>query len=306
MECVLGHNNIKEELFNDIPMYCCISCRLVWRQTFDVPIARYEDKEIRVYETKINDRLANSLDRIKTIRKYVDLNNICDIGSGEGAFLNALAQFGYTNSVGIEPSNKSVEFAVEHGLCMENGTIEDVARVVAKYNLHTFTMFHLIEHLPNPLVAVQKLFNIMQQKDKLVIETPNFDSYVFHRVNYKHNLICSEHLFYFNENNLQLLLEKVGFSVVVHGKRDFYGLNSSIRTFLFKLRFGKMSGHRNANDANNVKLYFTNESNFKRKDSINIYANLINVFKKSVRLVLRKLVHLLGREDYMWFVVQKL
>ena len=58
--------------------------------------------------------------------------------------------------------------------------------------------------------------------------------------------------------------------------------------------------------SNNVKLYFTNESNFKRKDSINIYDNLINVFKKSIRLVLRKLVHLLGREDYMWFVVQKL
>ncbi len=269
----------------------------MWRQSFDIPESHYTQKLVRLDEIKIRDRMFNSFDRIKRMRKYVDFNSVCDIGSGEGIFLKALKEKGYKDGIGIEPSNQASGFAKENSLDVRYGTLNNLREILTEDTVHTFTLFHVIEHLDNPIDSIKKIFDVMKQGDRLLIETPNIDSYILERLNYKHDLIYTEHLFYFTPVSLQKLLEEVGFTSVASGKRDFVSYTQSIRELLFKIGMGD----------DESKFNQVNHSMSQENNNIEpVKENGIKRFLKNVlRSLLRKIIHLLGREDYIWIVVEK-
>jgi len=148
-ECIVCGNQGKPIVRNDVSMLLCDKCGLYWRESFDLPCNFYDTREFELEKAgKEEARYANSLERIKTFQKYTNMNNLCDVGCGEGIFLKTLCDLGYKNSVGLEPSVEAREFATQNNLKIIQGGVENINKAFLNENrIHTLTLFHVIEHL---------------------------------------------------------------------------------------------------------------------------------------------------------------
>ena len=286
-------NNTREIIRNGLFMFECKICGLFWRNKFDNDIVHYEDLGIKISSDKLNARIRNANDRINFIEKYIKPNNLCDIGAGEGVFVSELKKRGYQNIIGIEPNKKAVFFARSHGINVSEGSINNILNIVKNNNIHILTLFHVIEHLNDPLGTLISIYESLGKGDHLVIETPNAKAYSILKVNYQHPLFYPEHLFYFNTKNLISLLKMAGFSIKVKGKRSFDQYNMDIRQSLFRLGIGKPP----------FKL-------FKKNSCENV--SIAKKYSKRnliIRMIIRKTFNLaviiLRRVDYQCVIAQK-
>lgn len=294
-KCIVCNSSYQTVIWNKLPIRKCVSCGLAWREDFDISIDHYKSGIRRLGSQKIQTRLRNCMDRIRTLSKYIDLNNVCDIGCGEGIFLYALQKLGYTHSLGIEPNEMVSDFVREYHLEVHRGTIDDVCDIAGQKDVRIYTMFHLIEHLPDPRVSLTKLVSCMENTDYLVIETPDIDSYIFKVSQYKNDLIYEEHLFYYNQANLKKLLESCGLKVVAQGKRGFDQLHASIRDSLTRLGLLRPAIHKKQNE----KIHKTS-----REESTNTTHELA-LWRKILQRFLGYVVLYTDRTDYQWIIVRK-
>jgi 2-polyprenyl-3-methyl-5-hydroxy-6-metoxy-1,4-benzoquinol methylase len=299
-ECIICESSSDELVLNDLLMRKCQECGLIWRQSFNLPLQHYEEKDRDLSSGKQERRLANCKNRARTFGKYVDLNNLCDVGCGEGMFLKVLQDLGYKNVRGIEPSrsDKYAEFARENNLNIQKDTIKDIGSIINSHNIHTITMFHVIEHLENPLESLKIIYDNLAPGSWVVIEAPNTEAHSLLKSNYKHELlIYPEHFFYFNESNLEALLEKIGFHVITKGKRDFNPeSNLNISESLFRLGVLRKNIHAKKYKST-IESDGLNSSRFKN--------SLIDKVKNIIRFILTKMVIILGRQDFMWIIARK-
>lgn len=288
---LVGHVVVR----NNLPMYLCDICGLFWRKSFELGECHYEQRGFELENNdKINARYANSLERIETLRKYISLDNVCDVGCGEGVFLKALKDRGYTNAIGLEPSIKARDYASVNNLNIFEGDIESVNNSFFKeHNTHVITMFHVIEHLKDPKEVLKRIYDNLSEGDCLAIETPDTDSFIFTKTNYQNEFIYSEHLFYFNKNNLLTLLKTIGFKFVSLGNRDFNENTLSIRESLFRIGFTRFSSFKKGNIKTKQRILKDNNTNSS------------GILKTILRALLSKVVKLMGRGNYLWVIVEK-
>ena len=75
-------------------------------------------------------------------------------------------------------------------------------------------MFDLIEHLENPVQYLLRLKKHLNSGGKILIFTPNFDSFAISYAKENSNLITPfEHLIYFNKKSIERLANKIGMKV---------------------------------------------------------------------------------------------
>lgn len=294
--CSVCGNEGQEIERNNLSMFLCDTCGLFWRKSFELDDHHYEQRGFELENIdKINARYANSMERIKTLRKYITLDNVCDVGCGEGIFLRALRDLGYKNAIGLEPSIKAQSYALANNLKIFEGDIENTDNTFfKKHDTHVLAMFHVIEHLKNPKEVIKRIYNNLNAGDCLVIETPDTDSLVFTKTNYQNEFIYPEHLFYFNKNNLGTLLQGVGFKLLASGNRDFNENALSIRGALYRLGFVGFNQSNEGLLEATLKKGTSKDNNVKR-----------GILKIIVRFFLSKAVKLSGRGNYLWIIVQK-
>jgi 2-polyprenyl-3-methyl-5-hydroxy-6-metoxy-1,4-benzoquinol methylase len=131
-----------------------------------------------------------------------------DVGCGAGQNLEALLRRGW-RAEGIDPNPEQAERARQGGKSVEAADLEQAARDGARRGRYDLvTMFHVIEHLPDPAADLRALAELLRAGGLLVVETP---------------LCCDlynlDHLFFFTEGSLRLLVERAGFKVL---SRFFY------------------------------------------------------------------------------------
>jgi len=270
----------------------CKGCGLIWLEDFNVSENGYRKEMVDTTQGKIKERLLDSKDRFNILKRYAKLDNLCDIGCGDGSFLEILRQNGYKNIFGIDPNIMFCKFARQRGLEVFEGKIEDFSRLTKNRTINTITMFHLIEHLKNPKEILEVIYKNIKKGDKLIIETPSIDAVPLKNSNYVHRLIYSKHLFYFNIKNLQKFLTDIGFKVEAMGKRDFNRYNLNIRESLFRLGFLPARIIKEANDS---RL----ERKERKKHSIKSF------IKNIIRKALSRVVILFGRTNFIWVVAEK-
>ncbi|MEK7167937.1 MAG: class I SAM-dependent methyltransferase [Patescibacteria group bacterium] len=288
-ECQICGNSSVGLVLNDLPMKKCVNCGLVWRQDFDIDPDCYREEHIYLGSEKVKGRSSNSRQRIAIFKKYADLNNLLDVGTGDGIFLKTLTLQGYRNVLGLEPSIKNADFIKDNNLRVIEGCLSDICRVVRENNINTVALFHVIEHLPDPLESLKLVFDGLKKGDKLIIETPDIEAYAFRKRDYRTKNFYNEHLFYFNQKNLKDILVKAGFKAVASGRRDFDQFNMSIKECLFRL------GLLNDKIATVEKKEKT--AGFSSKED--------SALTKLARKVLSRAVVALNRLNYSWIVVEK-
>ena len=97
-------------------------------------------------------------------------------------------------SQGIEPNVGYSSYArEEYGIKIETGQLSDVN---GKFNV--ITMFHALEHIPNPVKTFELLFGLLQESGHLLIEVPNIET----NDASPHNIYFKAHIHYFSASTL--------------------------------------------------------------------------------------------------------
>jgi 2-polyprenyl-3-methyl-5-hydroxy-6-metoxy-1,4-benzoquinol methylase len=103
------------------------------------------------------------------IKKYAS-KRVLDIGCGIGAYTRALSQDGY-ECVGIEDNQTYVDDCRKSGLrvqCMNAHRLEFPTE-----SFDTVIMVEVLEHLSNPILALQEAFRVAKQN--VMLSVPNID-----------------------------------------------------------------------------------------------------------------------------------
>lgn len=133
---------------------------------------------------------------------------VLDLGAGGGEFV-AMAGSAGLQAEGIEPNQGYANHAAQVlGLRVRQGRWQDFA--MPEPRLAAVTMFHVLEHLPDPLGCVRQIAGWLQPGGCLFVEVPNLVAPLATRKRRFHRA----HLVHFTPETLASLVRRAGFEVL--------------------------------------------------------------------------------------------
>lgn len=199
--------------------YLVFSCCNYYKQQFFL-----SDKEIKLlYRGDYSGYIYNGVNYYKRrlilflkafrLRRFIKGKDILEVGSATGDFLNASKGFTPNSITGIELSYHASQIAKKkYGFKFIN---KDIEKHKIKKKFDTIFMFHVIEHLQNPIKTIQTCQNILKPGGVLIMETPNIDSWEF-KFFYKKwiSLSVPFHTYLFSSKSFIKILSKVKLKLV--------------------------------------------------------------------------------------------
>ena len=157
----------------------------------------------------------NALDRwqwysdfIKPSPVKADFRSV-DIGASSGEFIFLLKTLGF-NPLGIEPHAGYGNYAVKtYGLNVCSGTLEDNMPKLALGSQHLISMFHVFEHLVDPIQTLKLLAQYLHPSGHLFIEVPDAT-----RLCAPHTMFFKAHTLYFTKQSLAQVFAAAGLVIV--------------------------------------------------------------------------------------------
>ena len=152
---------------------------------------RQDYKRTNIPKIKHVYRAGNlALERINFLKeRNIIKGNLLDVGAGGGEFTYLSGRLGFI-SQGIEPNIGYSNYArKEYGINIQTGHLSDVCQ---KFDL--ITMFHALEHIPNPIQTFKLLYELLNNEGSLFIEVPNIET----KDASPHNIYFKAHIHYFS------------------------------------------------------------------------------------------------------------
>jgi SAM-dependent methyltransferase len=138
---------------------------------------------------------------------------ILDVGASTGVFLSEMRRYGAWTVAGVELSAQAAQYAREtFNLDLFVGQVES-----APWPPHSFdvvTLWDVLEHLPEPALALKKIRELLAEDGYLIVSVPNGDSVdarLFGR--YWIGLDAPRHMSVFNRTSLQRLMRDTGYTI---------------------------------------------------------------------------------------------
>ncbi|MFC2170259.1 class I SAM-dependent methyltransferase [Acidobacteriota bacterium] len=177
----------------------------------------YSKIEDPLYQEEALGRSKNFARILSFLEKFhPSRGNIFDVGAATGILMNIARERGW-EPAGIEPSCWAVEVAAQkYDLQLYEGYFES-ARL--KQNYYTsVTMVDFIEHIPCPLGAVRKAYEILASNGTLCVVTPDINSLAAKTMKGKWWHYRPAHLAYFSLESITHLLSHAGFRILKNRK----------------------------------------------------------------------------------------
>ncbi len=171
-------------------------------------ILKQDPKTDKAVEIEINKYIGRATEIVNQFGKK---GKLLDIGCSAGFFLACLKKYGW-DVTGVEISQWASNFARKKlGLKVYTGKVEDVN---FSDQFDVITMYHVLEHLPNPSNTLEKVYDILDTNGVLIINGPNFASFdrIWHGKEWR-GYDLPFHLYHFTPDTYRAFLEKTGFSV---------------------------------------------------------------------------------------------
>jgi SAM-dependent methyltransferase len=136
-----------------------------------------------------------------------------DVGCAGGHWVEALLEAGW-DAEGLEPSAPIAARARERlGARLIEGTLEADALDGRRYEL--ISMWDVIEHLPAPLAALERVRELLAPGGRLVLETQDLGAPLARLLGRRwHHFKHEEHLVHFDARTLRGTLERAGLRVL--------------------------------------------------------------------------------------------
>ena len=136
---------------------------------------------------------------------------LLDVGCGNGRLLAAMRWAGWLVE-GVEPDERAAAHARSLGLTVHSGTLEDAGFPASSFD--AITMTHVLEHLPDPVEALQRCRELLRPGGRLWLATPNLASPGHRRYGAGWlGLDPPRHLVLMTPSSLRWSLESAGFEV---------------------------------------------------------------------------------------------
>lgn len=148
---------------------------------------------------------------------------LLDIGCGGGSFLSAMASGGYE----MFGSDVSVKAAAQ---CRAKAGCPTVCAQLPNLpfrpgSFRNVTMYHVLEHLHDPVAAVEAVAELLPPGGRFIVQTPNAACWQLLLLGERWNgLDVPRHLINFRAEDLEELLVGCGFDVV---RRKFFSLRDN-------------------------------------------------------------------------------
>lgn len=152
-------------------------------------------------------------DRLAEIRQVAPgAKTILDIGCAAGFFLDCCREHGY-DVYGLEISSWG------HGIATNRLKLSVLKKHVSQLKkgeippIDVVTMYDILEHTEDPQADLKDIRKVMRGGGTLIVNLPNMDSFMAKVTGPQWNkLIPPNHTFFFTQQTLRNLVEKVGFS----------------------------------------------------------------------------------------------
>jgi SAM-dependent methyltransferase len=207
-----------QELF---PVVECAGCGLVRLEPVPADLGRFYPKN---YWFKPGTSLAARLEetyRRLLIRDHVAFvesalrdagGPVLDVGCGGGLFLGVLQERG-ARVVGLDNSEEAARAAWDQNRVTV--LLGDLLRApVSPESCGVVTMFHVLEHLPDPAGFLRAARELLRPGGRLVVQVPNLDCWQYRLLGRRWNGVdVPRHLTDFRARDLERLLGQCGFRV---------------------------------------------------------------------------------------------
>ena len=211
MSCTLcGGNDFKiisekdSKSKGELIVCLCNTCSMVSQNPIptEQEVEQYYATEYRqdykqVFEPKLKHvyRAGNlALNRLGFLTKNnVTSGKLLDVGAGGGEFTYVSSQSSF-DSTGIEPNIGYSNYAKDQ--YQANVKTGQLADIDDKFDV--ITMFHVMEHIPDPVKTFKKLYDLLNEDGSLFIEVPNIESFS----QSPDNTFFKAHIHYFSATTL--------------------------------------------------------------------------------------------------------
>lgn len=169
----------------------------------------YVDIEDAEYLKGEAQRIATAEKVLKTLRLHKAAGRLLDVGCSTGDFLQVAGK--YYEVEGIELSAWAAALARAKGLAIHELPL---ARFPADGRFDVVTLWGVIEHLENPGREIAQIHRLLRDNGILCIWTGNINSLTARILGEKWWYYMGQHIQYFSDTTLELLLKRCGFSKV--------------------------------------------------------------------------------------------
>jgi SAM-dependent methyltransferase len=134
----------------------------------------------------VRDGLSHYLPDLNLAATVTDTTPLLDLGCGRGEWLELLSDHGLT-AIGVDNNQVSVAQGRARGLCIEQRDVLAALRAREDCSLGAISAFHIIEHLPFPVLfeLLRQAYRALVPGASILLETPNPE-----------NILVGSHTFY--------------------------------------------------------------------------------------------------------------
>lgn len=210
----------------------CESCELIMinpQPVFADIMSTYEEAYAVRYFRKKSKKLRRIKPWVRKIKNsYVLTGKWLDIGCSVGYVVYCAKNAGFdaygvdVNPIGLEYAKK--EFDLDN---LYSGSVEDLDFPDGYFDV--ISLYDVIEHVPDPNPVIKAMKRLLAPGGVIDLRTPDSGHWRVPKDLTKWEGLCpDEHLFNFNLNNIEILLNKYGLKVV---KKRFH-LKSGLKVFI--------------------------------------------------------------------------
>lgn len=165
---------------------------------------------------------------------------LLEIGAGTGAFIERLVAYGFSPSIGIEPSTAAIQAASPVARrSLTEGVFEESAFEAASFSL--ICCFMTLEHVYEPGEMVCACFRLLAPGGMVALATHDYKAWVNRLLGRRSPIIDIEHLQLFSQGSLRRLLVQAGFvGIEVHSLINTYHLSYWHRLFPWPARLKQL------------------------------------------------------------------
>jgi SAM-dependent methyltransferase len=202
----------KEPEFLNYHMMQCLTCDLVYVDQPPSQQALADAYHVAEYDSteEANDAATAYMRQLGPVLAKVGHESALEIGTGTGVLLEKLAEAGFRNVTGVEPSAAAIAAAPSHrhGWIRE-GIFQETDFEPASFDL--ICCFMTLEHVRDPMQIAQSVLRLLRPGGAFVTVTHDYRSAVNRWLGRRSPIIDVEHMQLFSSKSINELFQRAGY-----------------------------------------------------------------------------------------------